>query len=448
MSEASSVSDFVDARPFTRFQAGVVALCTAVVFVEGFDAQSIGYVAPSITRALHLAPGALGPAFGAGLLGLMLGAMFIAPFSDRIGRRGVIIGSTLAFGLLSLTTLLAHSVPELVAIRLLTGLGLGAAMPTAISLTAEYSPHRRKGLIVMVMFCGFSLGSAVGGFVAAQMIADFGWTSVFLVGGILPLLLVPILVFALPESLQYLALQKGTAGRTATLMRRIDRRFTGAGLSASGDAAGAKAASVRELFVAGRMLPTLLLWTVFAMSLLDINLVASWLPTTLNAGGASLELAAATGAVFQLGGIAGTLLLGLTIDRMRPEQLLVGAYLLGAVCIGLIAYADARSATMLIIVAGAGFGIVGGQIAANAVSAMFYPTHIRSTGVGWALGVGRLGSIIGPTLGGFLLSLRMAPAQLFLLSVVPTLIAALACLGLALLKSQRPLPTSVTSAAE
>jgi AAHS family 4-hydroxybenzoate transporter-like MFS transporter len=432
MTEQSPISDVVDGHPFTGFQLRVLLLCAAVIFMEGFDAQAVGYVAPSISKALHLSPGALGPVFSAGLFGLVVGAMLIAPLADRIGRRRVMIFSTAAFGLLSLATLLADSVTSLIAIRFLTGLGLGGAMPNAIALTSEYSPKRKNGFLVMAMFAGFSFGSAGGGIAAAWFIRDFGWTSIFVVGGVLPLLLTPVLYFALPESIRFLSLRPETQPEALRLLRRIDPNLGDvARVRPSQTEAATSAMSVKQLFADRRATGTVLLWVIFAMSLLDINLVSSWLPTALNAGGASLELAALTGSIFQLGGIIGTFAMASVIDRSRPAWLLAGAYLLGAISIGLIAVVEVGGTAILVVVALAGFGIVGGQIAANAISAMFYPTPIRSTGVGWALGVGRFGSIVGPLVGGFLLAHDVPPSRLFLFSVVPTLIAALASAALA-----------------
>jgi AAHS family 4-hydroxybenzoate transporter-like MFS transporter len=441
-----SVADVVDARPYTALQRRVLLLCAAVIFLEGFDAQAVGYVAPSIAKALHLAPGALGPVFSAGLFGLVVGAMFIAPLADRIGRRRVMIASTLVFGVLSLATLLANSVTSLLVIRFLTGVGLGGAMPNAIALTSEYSPRRRNGFLVMVMFAGFSLGSAGGGLVAAWFIRDFGWQSIFVAGGVLPLVLAPLLAAALPESIRFLALKPETRDAAIRLLRQIDPGLpSDARFASRGDTA---AMSVGALFANGRAWGTVLLWIVFAMSLLDINLVSSWLPTALNAGGASLERSALTLSIFQFGGIVGTFALASVVDRTRPAWVLAGASVLGAVAIGLVAGADAREAGILIFAALAGFGIVGGQITANAMAAMFYPTPIRATGVGWALGVGRFGSIVGPLLGGFLLAKGVAPSQLFLFSVVPTLVAALAgaCLVFARRRERPEEPAAALSA--
>src|SRR5882724_6494499 len=222
-SDASSidVAQFIDQQPVSRFQVRLLLTCAAVLFIVGFDTQAIGYVAPALAKEWGLSKGALGPVFSAGLVGLMIGALVFGPLADRIGRKKIIIFSTLAFGLGTLATALVQDVGMLLAVRFLTGLGLGGAMPNAIAMTSEFSPHRRRATMVMIMFCGFSVGAALGGFLAAALIPQFGWRSVFVVGGIAPLLLAPILVLRLPESVRFLALAGGANERVAQLLAFI-----------------------------------------------------------------------------------------------------------------------------------------------------------------------------------------------------------------------------------
>src|SRR3984957_8549900 len=216
------VADFIDAQPVGGFQIRLLLICAAVLFLDGFDTQAIGYVAPALAREWGLTKGALGPVFSAGLFGLMLGALAFSPLADRIGRRKIIIFSTLAFGLGALVTAFAQDVNTLLAIRFLTGLGLGGAMPNAIATTAEFSPHRRRATMVMAMFCGFSVGAALGGFLAAGLIPYFGWRSVFIVGGAAPLLRAPALALKLPDSVRFLALPRRADARVAELLGRIN----------------------------------------------------------------------------------------------------------------------------------------------------------------------------------------------------------------------------------
>src|ERR1700675_4845458 len=218
---AVDVADFIDQQPVGGFQLKLLLTCAAVLFLDGFDPQAIGYVAPALAAEWHLTKGALGPVFSAGLFGLMIGALLFGPLADRIGRRKIIIFSTLAFGIGALVTAFVQDVNTMLAVRFLTGLGLGGAMPNAVALTCEFSPRRRRATMVMIMFCGFSAGAALGGLLAAALIPQFGWRSVFVVGGLAPLLLVPILALRLPESVRFLALAGGANARVAQMLALV-----------------------------------------------------------------------------------------------------------------------------------------------------------------------------------------------------------------------------------
>src|SRR6266446_8828753 len=212
------VAEFIDRQPVGGFQIRLLLTCAAVLFLDGFDTQAIGYVAPALAKEWGLSKGALGPVFSAGLFGLMIGALVFGPLADRVGRKKIIILSTLAFGLGALVTAFVQDVNTLLAIRFLTGLGLGGAMPNAVAMTSEFNPRRRSATMVMIMFCGFSVGAALGGLLAAALIPQFGWRSVFVVGGAAPLLLVPILARRLPESVRFLALTGRAHERVAELL--------------------------------------------------------------------------------------------------------------------------------------------------------------------------------------------------------------------------------------
>src|SRR6201747_965839 len=216
------VAEFIDQQPVGGFQLKLLLTCAAVLFLDGFDTQAIGYVAPVLAREWGLSKGALGPVFSAGLFGLMIGALVFGPLADRIGRKKIIVFSTLAFGLGTLVTAFVQDVTTLLAIRFLTGLGLGGAMPNAIAMTSEFNPRRRRATMVMIMFCGFSVGAALGGLLAAALIPHFGWRSLFVVGGAAPLLLVPVLVLKLPESVRFLALTGRANERVAQLLGLIN----------------------------------------------------------------------------------------------------------------------------------------------------------------------------------------------------------------------------------
>jgi AAHS family 4-hydroxybenzoate transporter-like MFS transporter len=432
------VPDLIDAEKVSRFQIRVLLLCAAVVFMDGFHAQAIGYVAPVLSKVWKLKPGALKDVFAAGLFGLMLGALIFGPLADRVGRKTIIVLCTVAFSVFSLLTITAHSLTSLFYWRLLTGFGLGGAMPNAIALTSEYSPLRRRAVMVMVMFCGFSLGSALGGFLAAWLIPVAGWTGVFWVGGLFSLLLVPVLIFALPESIRLLAL-KGTEDiRIREILRRINGNLSfSPGTRFSAHEERLRGFAVRHLFLESRALTTILLWIMFFMNLLNLYFLANWLPTVIHNAGISIEKSAAITSLLQIGGIIGSFSFGWLFDRLSPFRVLAAAYFIAGFFVAGIGLAGASVGLIILTVFAAGFCIVGAQMGANAMAASYYPTAIRSTGVGWALGIGRIGSIIGPWLGGLILSFEWKVSSLFMTASIPALLAALAALTMAFHGTER-----------
>ena len=386
----------IEQTTFNRHQLLTVVLCGATLFMDGFDAQAMGYVAPALAPELHIARQALGPVFSSGLVGIMIGALLFGPLADRVGRRPVLILCTVLFGVCSLLTVKADSLTSLLVYRLITGLGLGGALPNAIALTAEYAPKRLRATAVTAMFCGFSIGAAVGGFVAAGLISRYGWQSVFIAGGVTPLFVAVLLMTLLAES--------------SSFRRSSDRGGV----------------LVPMLFADGRARMTVLFWIIFFMSLLDLYFLNNWLPTVIHDTGIAVERAIILTALFQVGGTVGALLLGRLIDRYLSARVLAWTYLGAGVCVALIGLAGKSTALLGCAISAAGFLVVGGQSGANALAAEYYPTALRSTGVGWALGIGRVGSIVGPLLGGMLISLEPATSRLFLVASGPVLLAAAA----------------------
>lgn len=427
--QAQSVQQFIDDQPYSSLQKRVLALCFLVVAIDGFDTSSIGFIAPALRAGWKLSATQLAPLFGIGLFGLMAGALLLGPVADRYGRKPVLVLSVAFFGAASLLSAFAHDMPALLVMRFLTGLGLGGAMPTAITLTSEYCPQRRRAGLVTLMFCGFTIGSAVGGAVAGQLLPTVGWRGVLVIGGVLPLLLAPALVALLPESLRWLVLR----GRDGSA---IAARIAGTAPPALRvDTAALPGSPVTQLFRPGLIGGTLLLWVTFFMSLLIIYLLSSWLPTILNGAGRGLAQASFISAASPVGGTLGAILLGRWMDRFRPHRVLALAYLAAALCIAGIGAATANVPVLVLAVFGVGFGISGAQIGANALAAAFYPTTSRATGVSWALAVGRTGSVLGSMVGGALLAAQLSNQAIFLMLAVPAVLAALALLAMGRLQA-------------
>jgi len=393
-----------------RVHIVVASLCAAVVFIDGFDAQVMGFVAPALSAELHIPRVALGAVISSGTFGMMLGALASGPIADRVGRKPVLVACVLTFGVGSLLTATAATVGALTAFRIFTGFGMGGAMPNAIALTSEFMPARSRTTIVMTMFCGFSFGSACAGWVSAAVIRRFGWQSVFLVGGLTPLLLGILLIAFLPESIRFLASKR------------------------AGEAAATRSSSVRQLVESGRAGVTFMLWTMFFVNLLNLWFLNNWLPLIMNDAGIPIETAALITSLFQIGGLIGSLALAGIFGRRLSFRLLAGVFLAATVFILSIGEAGASILFLALAVFASGVAVIGGQTASNALAADLYPTAIRSTGVGWALGVGRVGSILGPILGGVLLSYGGDARRIFWAAAVPALVATVAAITIGSMK--------------
>jgi AAHS family 4-hydroxybenzoate transporter-like MFS transporter len=419
------VPAFIDARKIGRFQILVATLCAMVVLFDGLNTQVIGYLGPALSKDWHLSRAALGPIFSASLAGLMIGLLVIGPLSDRFGRKPAMVMSTILFGCFTLLTAAAHGVPDLLFYRLVAGIGLGGALPNALALTGEYCPSRRRATMVVIMFCGFSLGSILGGGLTAALISQFGWRPVFLVGGILPLLLAPLLIAKLPESLHFLVANGRKREQIALLLTRIDPSFAvpvDARFSTSEGGAGG--VPVAQLFREGRATGTILLWIVFFMNLLDFFFLQNWLPTILTDSGLTAATAVLISTLVSVGGIACGVMSGPLMDRLGPYSVLTGLYLCGTILVALMGLTPAALPALIATTFAAGFCVSGGQKSVNALAVIFYPAAMRSTGVGWALGIGRVGSIVGPLMGGWLMARGWSNVNIFELAALPMLCAA------------------------
>ena len=426
-----NLSEVIDRSRLGGFQIGLFILCGVCLVMDGFDVQAMGYVAPAIIQEWRIPNAELGPVFGAGLLGVLFGSLLFSMLADRIGRRPVLIAVTLFFALLTFLTARASSVPEMRVIRFIAGLGLGAIMPNAVALVGEYSPRRIRVLIMMIVSNGFTAGAAIGGFVAAWLIPHFGWRSVFYFGAAVPAVIGIVMLAWLPESLQFLVLRGKKPATAAKWLKRVD---PAAGSDARSEYVVAeesrKGVPFVHLFYGGRGMGTLLLWILNFMNLLNLYFLSSWLPTVVKDAGYSTSTAVLAGTMVQVGGTIASIVLGFLAQRIGFVPVLTAGFLVAFVNIAMIGQPGLSLVMLFVVVFLAGVGVVGGQAGINALSATFYPTELRSTGIGWGLGIGRIGAIVGPVLAGELMRRHWSTHQLFNAASVPALISAAVILGM------------------
>lgn len=404
----------------------VLALTFAVAATDGLDAQIIGFTAPQIAAEFGIGNDRLGPVFSAALLGMTAGALLFGTLGDRFGRRRTMIFCVVLFGGGTLLTAFASSVTQLMLLRLVTGLGLGGALPNAVTLVAECAPGRHRPLLVTLMYIGFSVGGLLGGVIAGSLVVEHGWRAMFYVGGGLPLVLSVLLLALLPESPQYLARKAGTGAVLADLLARIDPaggyrpqdRYTLPQATARAD--------LGELFRHRRVRNTVLLWLAFFINLLVLFFLMNWLPKLLVDGGVPLAQAIRVTVMFNIGGVLGALALAWLSARHSPRRMLAAFFALGALAIMAIGLGDGRFAPVAAACFATGLFAGAAQVGLYPLATQVYPSAVRATGVGWAQAWGRIGSIFGPLAGGWLAVLEPPFLLYFLVFGAPLLVAAAA----------------------
>lgn len=445
MNERLDVNAVVEDSRLGAFQVLVLLQCFLCMVVDGFDVQAMAYAAPALIQQWGIDKASLGPVFSCSLLGMLIGSLTFGSIADRLGRRPVLIGAAFSLSLLMYATRYATTVEQLVLLRLLTGLAMGAIVPNVAALASEYAPMRNRIMLLMLVSSGLVAGGIIGGAAAAALLPAHGWQVVFLVGAVAPLAVALLMLVALPESLQWCVLR----GRHLQRVRKTLRRLRpGLVLQDSTVLAVAeppsKGMAITHLFAPGHLAGTLLLWLINFMNMLCVYFLASWIPVLMSAAGHSASQSVLAGTSMWVGGLAGSWLLGWLVDKRGFGAVLVPTFLVSALAIiGFSRYFASIDIAYLCI-AIAGFGILGGQAALNAMAALFYPTALRGTGAGWALGLGRLGGICGPFIGSGLLHLSWSTTDLLAASALP---AAFTALGiLAFWRLPRPRPAAVTNA--
>ncbi|MFM0397569.1 MFS transporter [Paraburkholderia phytofirmans] len=420
-----NIESFIDRQKVSAYQWVILGLCFLIVAADGFDTAAAGFIAPAIAKDWGLTRFALGPLLSAALIGSVLGALISGPLADKIGRKRVLAVSVLVFGVLTLACAKAGSLQELTFLRLVSGIGLGAAMPNATTMVSEYMPKKHRALLVNIMFCGFTLGASAGGLAAAALIPAFGWQSIFLVGGVVPFLLALVLFAWLPESVRFMVVNSWPTEKINMVLGRIAGKAMAEKHFTIGETANqGRNSPVALILSKGFRSGSLLLWVTYFMGLLVYYLMTSWLPTLMKDGGMSLQQASLITALFPLGGGLGAIVCGLLMDRVNAHRVVAFTYVLAGVFIWCVGQSVGNTLFVGLLTFLAGSCMAGAQISMPVLAAAFYPTNGRASGVAWMLGIGRIGGIVGAFAGAVMLQAGFGIEAILQVLAFPVFVAA------------------------
>lgn len=424
-----NIQTFLNEHPFSGFQWLIFVMCFVVVLLDGFDTAAIGFIAPSLVTEWHISRPALAPVLSAALFGLAFGALAAGPLSDRLGRRVLLMVSVTIFGIACLASAFSADLTQLTVLRFVTGLGLGAAMPNAVTMMSEYCPDGRRATMTNLMFCGFPLGAAFGGFLAAWMIPHFGWRSVLMLGGVTPLILAVFLLLVLPESVRYMVAKNQPVEKIRAALSRIAATasrataFVMTEQAPRTDAKGGLSVVLSPSYVVG----SIMLWLAYFMGLVIFYASINWMPILFKEAGLAPQRATLISALFPLGGV-GAVLFGMLMDRFNPNRVIAVGYALTAVTVYAIGQSIGNVGWLMVSVFAAGILMNTAQSSMPALAAAFYPTQGRATGVAWMLGIGRFGGIAGSFLVAELTRRQFSFAGIFTVVAVAGVIACVALL--------------------
>ncbi len=432
------VSHLVDERGISAFHIKLLVWSLFIVFIDGYDIGAIAFAAPHLVQEWHVNPSALGPVLSASLIGILFGSALFGWIGDRYGRKTALVGALVLFGVFTWIAAYATDLGQMFWLRFLAGIGIGGVIPNVIALNAESAPRHLRATMAIIAVGLVPLGGAIPGFIAALWVPTHGWQILFLVGGIAPIVVAVCAMFGLPESIKYMALHEHHRKGMEKLLAEfspgvtipVDARFV---IEDEKNYAGF---SPVYLFRDGLQLITPLLWLLFALNLMGYFFLASWTPTLLvTAAHLPPTAAALTNSALQVGGSVGALSLCKWIDKHRFAVITI-LFVIAVPVVGSLGFIGVTSQPMLLIAAFfAGFCVLGIQSGINVAGAMIYPTSLRSNGSGWELGIGRLGSIIGPLLGALFLALPIQ--QLYMWAALPFAIGAVLCFAINRLNAKR-----------
>ena len=424
-----TLEQVINDRPVSWLQIRVIVLCSLVVFVDGYDLQAMALVVNSLAETWHQPPSAFALAQAASMIGLGLGSIFLAPLGDKVGRKPVVISGLLLMGTGSLALMTSTEMSHLVAWRCLVGIGLGMCHGNATALGAEFAPLRKRALLMTLMGCNVALGGLVAGLIAPWLMTHWSWQAVFFAGGVMPIAVALVLLVAMPESLQLLFARQPKSARVAKVLNQIAPGVEPGKLAAP-SARNISANSIFALFKPPLLERTLCLWLIYIFNTFLLYLLISWLPVFLSGAGWSRTSSSHGIVMLQLGGIGGALLLSYLVDRGHAVNALIVAYLMCAVTALMFVVLPSEGWLWNVLIIMLGASISGAMLALMTLGAIFYPTTIRATGLSWTAAVARIGAVLGPLAGGWVLAAGIPSTKIIALLAVPATVSALIALSM------------------
>lgn len=428
-----NIRETINEGPMSRFQIVSLAICVVLNMLDGFDVLVMAFTAPAVASGWSLRGAELGYLLSAGLFGMAGGSLFLAPGADRFGRRSVILFCLILICIGMFLSTVARGVGQLAAFRVLTGIGIGGMLASLNVITSEYSSTKWRSTAISIQVIGYPVGATIGGTIAAVLIAQYGWRSAFLFGAIASLAMIPLVIWRLPESLDFLI-----AKRPANALQRLNRLLLGIGREQIAQLPEAPITERRyvqgnalsQLFSGSLARSTLLIWSSFFLLMFAFYFVLSWTPKLLVAAGMSNQQGITGGVLLNVGGIIGGLLFAYLSSRLNLKKLAAAYLIITAAALVLFAMFATNLAMAFFIAILIGAFIFGSMAGLYSLAPILYPAGIRTTGMGWAIGIGRIGAIIAPTVVGFLIDGGWKTADLYYAFAIPLVIAMLTTVAL------------------
>ena len=431
------VSRLLDERGLSSFQIKLIIWSFFIVLIDGYDIAAIAFAAPSLAKEWALKPGSLGPVFSASLIGILFGSGIFGWVGDRYGRKAALVWSNLVFGVFTLAAAYSTNLDQMFWLRLLAGLGIGGVIPNVVAINAESAPRKLRATLAIIAVGCVPLGGAIPGFVTAVFVPQYGWQILFLIGGIVPIVIAIAAMVGLPESIKFMALHEGQRRKMESTIKAIrpDYQVPANAKFVIEDEKQFPGFNPGYLFSDGLALITPLLWLLFALNLMGYFFLISWTPTLMTAAKLPPATAALAGAMLQVGGTVGALSLCWWLQKHRFLAVAI-MFVIAVPVVGSIGFAGLTSkAVLLTATFFAGFFVLGIQSGINVIGALIYPTSLRANGSGWELGIGRIGSIVGPIVGGLLIGLSVD--KLYMWSALPFVAGAVICFAIHRLNTAR-----------